>query len=66
MFYEPKDGHGLPHNPLNACVVPRPIGLLSTVSRDGVFNVGNTTVSTIQILSSDRVHQHRMKMGRSL
>lgn len=33
MFYEPKDGHGLPHNPFNAIVTPRPIGWIST--RDG-------------------------------
>ena len=30
MFYEPKDGHDLPHNPFNAIVAPRPIGWIST------------------------------------
>ncbi|MEY4871178.1 MAG: hypothetical protein RLZZ563_508 [Pseudomonadota bacterium] len=30
MFYRPKDGHGLPHNPFNAIVSPRPIGWIST------------------------------------
>ena len=30
MFYEPKQGHGLPHNPFNAIVAPRPIGWIST------------------------------------
>jgi flavin reductase (DIM6/NTAB) family NADH-FMN oxidoreductase RutF len=30
MFYEPKDGHGLPHNPFSAIVAPRPIGWIST------------------------------------
>lgn len=30
MFYRPKDGHGLPHNPLTAIVQPRPIGWVST------------------------------------
>ena len=30
MFYQPKDGHGLPHNPFNAIVAPRPIGWIST------------------------------------
>jgi flavin reductase (DIM6/NTAB) family NADH-FMN oxidoreductase RutF len=30
MFYEPKDGHGLPHSPFNAIVTPRPIGWIST------------------------------------
>ncbi|WP_120500662.1 flavin reductase family protein [Roseovarius sp. EL26] len=36
MFYHPKDGHGLPHNPFNAIVTPRPIGWIS--SRDGAGN----------------------------
>jgi flavin reductase (DIM6/NTAB) family NADH-FMN oxidoreductase RutF len=30
MFYEPKDGHGLPHNPFLAIVAPRPIGWISS------------------------------------
>ena len=34
MFYRPADGHGLPHNPFNAIVTPRPIGWIST--RDSV------------------------------
>lgn len=30
MFYRPETGHGLPHNPFNAIVAPRPIGWIST------------------------------------
>lgn len=30
MFYRPEAGHGLPHNPFNAIVAPRPIGWIST------------------------------------
>ncbi|WP_372800407.1 flavin reductase family protein [Paracoccus seriniphilus] len=30
MFYRPEAGHGLPHNPFNALVAPRPIGWIST------------------------------------
>lgn len=30
MFYRPAEGHGLPHNPFNAIVTPRPIGWIST------------------------------------
>lgn len=30
MFYRPETGHGLPQNPLNAIVAPRPIGWIST------------------------------------
>ena len=38
-FYEPRDGHRLPHDPLNAMVAPRPIGWISSVSADGVRNI---------------------------
>ncbi len=30
MFYRPETGHGLPHNPFNAIIAPRPIGWIST------------------------------------
>lgn len=39
MFYRPEDGHGLPHNPFNAIVTPRPIGWISTQGADGVRNL---------------------------
>jgi flavin reductase (DIM6/NTAB) family NADH-FMN oxidoreductase RutF len=39
MFYEPKQGHGLPHDPFNAIVTPRPIGWISTRGRDGQDNL---------------------------
>ena len=35
MFYRPEAGHGLPHNPFNAIVAPRPIGWISTRGRMG-------------------------------
>lgn len=35
MFYRPEDGHGLPHNPFNAIVAPRPIGWISTRGPEG-------------------------------
>ena len=38
-FYEPVAGHGLPHDPLNAIVAPRPIGWISTVSAAGARNL---------------------------
>lgn len=37
--YEPKTGHGLRHDPFNAIVGPRPIGWISTLSRDGTRNL---------------------------
>ncbi len=39
MFYRPEDGHGLPHNPFNAIVSPRPIGWISTRGTDGTENL---------------------------
>ncbi len=38
-FYEPAKGHGLPHDPFNAIVGPRPIGWVSTRGRDGSVNL---------------------------
>ncbi|PKQ13779.1 MAG: flavin reductase [Alphaproteobacteria bacterium HGW-Alphaproteobacteria-1] len=39
MFYRPEDGHGLPHNPFNAVVTPRPIGWISSRGADGRDNL---------------------------
>lgn len=39
MFYRPEDGHGLPHNPFNALIVPRPIGWISTRDTQGRDNL---------------------------
>lgn len=39
MFYRPEEGHGLPHNPFNAIVAPRPIGWISTRGEDGSENL---------------------------
>ena len=38
-IYEPKNGHGLAHDPLNSIVVPRPIGWVSTLDKDGRRNL---------------------------
>jgi len=37
--YKPSQGHGLPHDPFNAIVGPRPIGWISTLSATGVPNL---------------------------
>ena len=37
--YEPRNGHGLPHDPFNAIVGPRPIGWISTQSGAGALNL---------------------------
>lgn len=39
MFYRPENGHGLPHNPFNAIVTPRPIGWISTRGADKSENL---------------------------
>lgn len=38
-FYEPQKGHGLPHDPFNAIVGPRPIGWISSSDQAGVLNL---------------------------
>ena len=38
-YYEPKNGHGLAHDPFKAILGPRPIGWISTVSSDGILNL---------------------------
>ena len=37
--YEPASGHGLPHDPFNAIIGPRPIGWVSTRGLDGSVNL---------------------------
>ena len=40
MYYDPeKSNHGLARGPFKSCVVPRPIGWISTVSIDGIDNL---------------------------
>jgi flavin reductase (DIM6/NTAB) family NADH-FMN oxidoreductase RutF len=38
-FYQPSDGHGLPHDPLNAIIGPRPIGWIASVDAKGNRNL---------------------------
>ncbi|MDX5407369.1 MAG: flavin reductase family protein [Chromatiaceae bacterium] len=38
-FYQPANGHGLPHDPFNALVAPRPIGWISSQDADGRLNL---------------------------
>jgi flavin reductase (DIM6/NTAB) family NADH-FMN oxidoreductase RutF len=38
-FYEPAQGHGLPHDPFNAMVGPRPIGWISSHDAQGRLNL---------------------------
>jgi flavin reductase (DIM6/NTAB) family NADH-FMN oxidoreductase RutF len=38
-YYEPKNGHGLRHDPFNAIVAPRPIGWISSRGANGNVNL---------------------------
>ncbi len=38
-YYEPARGHGLPHDPFNAIVGPRPIGWISSRGASGTLNL---------------------------
>lgn len=38
-FYEPRQGHGLPHDPFKAIVAPRPIGWISSLDEQGRVNL---------------------------
>jgi flavin reductase (DIM6/NTAB) family NADH-FMN oxidoreductase RutF len=52
MYYDPlKNDHGLPHDPFKSCVIPRPIGWISTLSRKGIHNLA--PFSQFQNLSFD-------------
>ena len=52
MYYETdKNNHGLRFNPLKACVVPRPIGWISTIDAAGATNVA--PFSFFNLLSYD-------------
>ena len=39
MFFEPRAGHGLPHDPFKAIVAPRPIGWICSLSPEGQVNL---------------------------
>ena len=39
LFYEPKNGHGLKHDPFNAIIAPRPIGWISSRGVKGNVNL---------------------------
>ena len=52
MFYETaKNDHGLRYNPLKGCVVPRPIGWITSMSAAGIVNLA--PFSFFNILSYD-------------
>jgi flavin reductase (DIM6/NTAB) family NADH-FMN oxidoreductase RutF len=38
-FYDPREGHGLPHDPFKAILAPRPIGWISSMDAAGNVNL---------------------------
>jgi flavin reductase (DIM6/NTAB) family NADH-FMN oxidoreductase RutF len=70
MFYRPENGHGLPHNPFNAIVTPRPIGWISTRDRDGQDNLApysffNAVAYTPpQVMFATTSHKEDRHMGK--
>jgi len=38
-YYEPRQGHGLAHDPLNSIIAPRPIGWIASVNQQGQRNL---------------------------
>lgn len=38
-FYDPRQGHGLPHDPFKAMLAPRPIGWITSVDGQGRVNL---------------------------
>ena len=38
-FYDPRKGHGLPHDPFKAIIAPRPIGWISSIDAQGRVNL---------------------------
>ena len=52
MYYETAtNDHGLRYNPLKACVVPRPIGWITTINAEGLVNLA--PFSFFNLLSYD-------------
>lgn len=40
MFYETeKNNHGLPYNPFKSCIIPRPIGWITSIDKNGNVNL---------------------------
>lgn len=39
MFYKASEPHGMKHNPFNGLVLPRPIGWISSLDKDGNVNL---------------------------
>jgi flavin reductase (DIM6/NTAB) family NADH-FMN oxidoreductase RutF len=48
MYFDPDKGdHGLPRNPFKSCVVPRPIGWITTLADDGRVNLAPFSQSNL-------------------
>lgn len=68
MYYEPGvTPHDLPFNPFKSCVVPRPIGWISTLDADGIANLApysqfqNITFDPPVVMFAANLNRHGMR-----
>jgi flavin reductase (DIM6/NTAB) family NADH-FMN oxidoreductase RutF len=67
MFYETEiNNHGLPFNPFKSCIVPRPIGWITSLDKNGILNLAPysyfnavTDVPPMIIFSTTTKHHDR-------
>ena len=65
MFYEPKKkNHGLPKNPFNSLIIPRPIGWISSADESGIHNLAPYSFFQCgQLQSANRNVFRRCRLG---
>ena len=49
---------GLPHDPFKSCVIPRPIGWISTVDAQDRHHQTNSPLSSTRFLTTPRGDKH--------
>ncbi|VTP65085.1 Flavin reductase like domain [Leclercia adecarboxylata] len=65
-FYQPSQGHGLPHDPLNAIVGPRPIaGLPPAILKDGLTWRRIASSTALTTIRHYRFRQHGLERQRA-
>ena len=68
MFWKTDNPHGLSHNPFKSCIVPRPIGWISSLSKEGIINLapysffnGACSEPPMVMFGCNGKHQHGIK-----
>ena len=67
MFYDAaKRDHGLAQDPLKSLIVPRPIGWISTVDRQGRVNLAPYSFyNAVERIPADRLFRHHRHLRRA-